>query len=118
MKWKKKIEIEKGTGDESDIIGIELSYEEKIANCSIIAQPMGSKKFTKKLYRIIKKANKQKTYLRSGLKDVPSGIRKGVNGIVIFAGDITPIEMMCQQFVRRKICLIFIFLVGKTKVLP
>ncbi|KAK9883564.1 hypothetical protein WA026_001742 [Henosepilachna vigintioctopunctata] len=91
----KNMEIE-GNGDESVISGNELSYEEKIANCSIIAQPMASKKLTKKIYKLIKKANKQKTYLRCGLKDVQSRIRKGETGIVIFAGDVTPIEIMCH----------------------
>lgn len=33
----------------------ETSYEDKLKNCSIIAQPMASKKLTKKIYKCIKK---------------------------------------------------------------
>jgi H/ACA ribonucleoprotein complex subunit 2 len=34
--------------------------------------------------------------VRNGLKDVQKRIRKGERGIVIFAGDITPIDIMCH----------------------
>ncbi|XP_045476664.1 H/ACA ribonucleoprotein complex subunit 2-like protein [Harmonia axyridis] len=84
------------TADESMVQGDELTYEEKVANCSIIAKPMASKKLTKKCYKLVKKASKQKTYLRCGLKDVQTRIRKGETGIVLFAGDVTPIEIMCH----------------------
>ncbi|KAK9737586.1 Ribosomal protein L7Ae/L30e/S12e/Gadd45 family [Popillia japonica] len=59
----------------------ELSYEEKLENVSIIAKPMASKKLTKKCYKLIKKAVKHKTYVRNGLKDVQSRIRKGETGV-------------------------------------
>ncbi|KAI4462052.1 ribosomal protein l7ae family member [Holotrichia oblita] len=74
----------------------ELSYEEKLENVSVIAKPMASKKLTKKCYKLIKKAVKHKTYVRNGLKDVQSRIRKGETGIVLFAGDVTPVEIMCH----------------------
>ena len=48
------------------------------------------------LYKCIKKGMKQKTYVRNGLKDVQARIRKGERGIVVFAGDVTPIEVMCH----------------------
>lgn len=41
-------------------------------------------------------AVKHKTYIRCGLKDVQTRIRKGETGIVIFAGDVAPIEIMCH----------------------
>ncbi|KAG7154975.1 H/ACA ribonucleoprotein complex subunit 2-like protein-like [Homarus americanus] len=41
-------------------------------------------------------ASQHKTYLRNGLKDVQTRIRKGETGIVIFAGDVSPIEVMCH----------------------
>lgn len=41
-------------------------------------------------------AVKHKTFLRNGLKDVQSRLNKGEKGIVIFAGDVTPIEIMCH----------------------
>ena len=39
---------------------------------------------------------KHKTYVRNGLKDVQSRIRKGERGIVVFAGDVTPVDVMCH----------------------
>lgn len=33
----------------------ELSYEEKVTNCNVIAKPMASKKLAKKCYKLIKK---------------------------------------------------------------
>lgn len=94
-----------------------VSYEDKLKNVSIIAKPMASKKLTKKvrkkekknskyyfalnpflfqLYKCIKKGAKQKNLIRNGLKDVQSQIRKGATGLVVFAGDVTPIEVMCH----------------------
>merc|ERR1719190_200404 len=73
-----------------------VSYEEKLKYVSVIAKPMASKKLTKKLYKCIKKGIKHKTYVRNGLKDVQSRIRKGEKGLVVFAGDVTPIDVMCH----------------------
>merc|ERR1712015_34761 len=72
------------------------SYEEKLKFVSCIAKPMASKKLTKKLYKLIKKGSKHKTFVRNGLKDVQSRIRKGEKGLVVFAGDVTPIDVMCH----------------------
>lgn len=33
----------------------ELTYDEKVANCNVIAKPMASKKLAKKCYKLIKK---------------------------------------------------------------
>ncbi|CAG9856763.1 unnamed protein product [Phyllotreta striolata] len=74
----------------------ELSHEEKVANCNQISKPMASKKLAKKCYKLIKKAVKQKSYTRCGLKDVQKRLRKGETGIVVFAGDIWPIDIMCH----------------------
>ncbi|XP_017774542.1 PREDICTED: H/ACA ribonucleoprotein complex subunit 2-like protein [Nicrophorus vespilloides] len=74
----------------------EGSYESKLKHVSIIAKPMASKKLTKKCYKLIKKAVKHKTYVRNGLKDVQMRIRKGEKGLVIFAGDVTPVDIMCH----------------------
>merc|ERR1719471_646505 len=37
-----------------------------------------------------------KTYVRNGLKDVQARIRKGEKGLVVFAGDVTPVDVMCH----------------------
>ncbi|XP_027220484.1 H/ACA ribonucleoprotein complex subunit 2-like protein [Penaeus vannamei] len=74
----------------------ELSYEEKLAFASIIAQPMASKKLAGRIYKLVKKASQHQGYLHDGLKEVQGKIRKGSTGIVIFAGDVSPIEVMCH----------------------
>lgn len=79
------------TGDNT-----EIKYEEKLKYTSLIAKPMASKKLTKKIYKCIKKAAKHKSYLRNGLKDVQKHLRKGEQGLVVFAGDVFPIEIMCH----------------------
>lgn len=58
---------------------------------------MANKKLAKKAYKLIKKATKAKA-IRSGLKDVQSRIRKGETGLVIFAGDVTPIGKIKMVF--------------------
>jgi H/ACA ribonucleoprotein complex subunit 2 len=73
------------------------TYEDKLKFVSVIARPMASKKLTKKVYKLIKKGSKHKTYVRNGLKDVQARIRKGETGLVVFAGDVTPIEVMCHM---------------------
>uniref|UniRef100_A0A6B2EF35 H/ACA ribonucleoprotein complex subunit 2 n=1 Tax=Phlebotomus kandelakii TaxID=1109342 RepID=A0A6B2EF35_9DIPT len=72
------------------------TYEEKLAYVTPIAKPMASKKLAKKCFKLIKKATKQKTYLRNGLKDVQKRLRKGETGLVVFAGDVRPIDMICH----------------------
>ncbi|XP_067013058.2 H/ACA ribonucleoprotein complex subunit 2-like protein [Anabrus simplex] len=81
------------TGDVKDE---DMSYEEKVKFASVIAKPMASRKLAKRVYKVIKKASKHKTFLRNGLKDVQRRIRKGETGIVILAGDVTPIDIMCH----------------------
>ncbi|KAK2583866.1 hypothetical protein KPH14_001141 [Odynerus spinipes] len=76
--------------------GNELNYEEKLRFVNPISKPMASKKLAKKIYKCIKKASKHKTYLRNGLKDVQKHLRKGERGLVVFAGDVFPIEIMCH----------------------
>merc|ERR1712003_595484 len=70
---------------------------DRLKYVSIISKPMAPKKLAKKLYKCIKKGMKHKTYVRNGLKDVQSRIRKGEKGLVVFAGDVTPIDVMCHM---------------------
>merc|ERR1712066_681472 len=76
--------------------GEEMSYEDRLEFVSVIAKPMASRKLAKKLYKCIKKGMKHKTHVRNGLKDVQSRIRKGEKGLVVFAGDVTPVDVMCH----------------------
>ncbi|CAL7938020.1 unnamed protein product [Xylocopa violacea] len=90
-----KIEIDDSV-KEAEAGDTEISYEEKLKYTNAIAKPMASKKLTKKIYKCIKKAAKHKTYLRNGLKDVQKHLRKGEHGLVVFAGDVFPMEIMCH----------------------
>nr|CAD7393179.1 unnamed protein product [Timema cristinae]CAD7425154.1 unnamed protein product [Timema monikensis] len=96
----KEKQIKQEPADEMEVshsqVEDELTYEDKLKFVTVIAKPMAPKKLAKKLYKVIKKASKHKTFLRNGLKDVQREIRKGATGIVVFAGDVTPIEIMCH----------------------
>ena len=73
-----------------------LSFSERCAFASPIASPMAGKKLAKRLLKLVSKAHKHKNHLRSGLRDVQTRIRKGERGLVIFAGDVTPIDVMAH----------------------
>uniref|UniRef100_T1DIY6 H/ACA ribonucleoprotein complex subunit 2 n=1 Tax=Psorophora albipes TaxID=869069 RepID=T1DIY6_9DIPT len=92
-----KVKVEKQDADvDTSVVKEEDTYDEKLRNVNSIAQPMASKKLTKKIHKLIEKAAKHKTYLRNGLKDVQVRLRKGETGLVVFAGDVTPVEIMCH----------------------
>merc|ERR1712165_230207 len=91
-KEKKSMDESQNNGTDGD----EMSYEDRLKYVSVISKPMAPKKLTKKLYKCIKKGMKLKTFVRNGLKDVQSRIRKGEKGLVVFAGDVTPIDVMCH----------------------
>ncbi|XP_014208951.1 H/ACA ribonucleoprotein complex subunit 2-like protein isoform X1 [Copidosoma floridanum] len=94
---KVKMELDHDTQDNLDrSIVKETSHEEKLLIANAIAQPMAPKKLAKKIYKCVKRASKNKGCLRNGLKDVQKHIRKGETGIVVFAGDVNPIEIMCH----------------------
>lgn len=57
---------------------------------------MAPKKLSKKIYKLIKKSSSHKNYIRNGLKIVQKQLRLGEKGLVFFAGDISPIEIMCH----------------------
>ncbi|MBN3317303.1 NHP2 protein, partial [Atractosteus spatula] len=73
----------------------ENTYQDLIANINAIAQPLASRKLTKKLYKCVKKASKQKQ-IRRGVKEVQKFINKGEKGIVVLAGDTLPIDVYCH----------------------
>ncbi|XP_043247876.1 H/ACA ribonucleoprotein complex subunit 2-like protein [Colletes gigas] len=91
-----KMELDDSVKEGNGADSTEISYEDKLKYINTIAKPMAPKKLTKKIYKCIRKASKQKTYLRNGLKDVQKHLRKGEHGLVIFAGDVFPIEIMCH----------------------
>lgn len=91
-----KMEIDESLVKDENIDTPEISYEEKLRFVNAISVPMAPKKLTKKIYKCIKKASKHKTYLRNGLKDVQKHLRKGETGLVVFAGDVYPVDIMCH----------------------
>ncbi|KAJ3334153.1 hypothetical protein HDU76_008615 [Blyttiomyces sp. JEL0837] len=70
-----------------------VPYETRIKSVSAIAHPLANKKLTKKVYKTIKKAAKSKG-LKRGVKEVVKGLRKGAKGVVVIAGDISPIDVI------------------------
>jgi len=74
----------------------ESKWDELVSQIEPIANPLASRKMTKKLFKIIKKAQKQKN-LYKGVREVQKFIRKGQKGIVIFAGNTNPIEVICHM---------------------
>ncbi|XP_068437128.1 H/ACA ribonucleoprotein complex subunit 2-like protein [Clinocottus analis] len=75
--------------------GNEKTYEELIAHVNAIAQPLASRKLSKKLYKCVKKASKVKN-IRRGVKEVQKFINKGEKGIVVMAGDTLPVDVYCH----------------------
>ncbi|XP_022376864.1 H/ACA ribonucleoprotein complex subunit 2 isoform X2 [Enhydra lutris kenyoni] len=57
----------------------ERTYHELLVNLNPIAQPLASRRLTRKLYKCIKKAVKQKQ-IRRGVKEVQKFINKGEKG--------------------------------------
>ena len=71
------------------------TYEERIRHVSVIAKPLASKKQTKRVYKMIKKATKIRG-IKRGVKEVVKGIRKGEKGLCVLAGDISPVEVIAH----------------------
>ena len=68
-----------------------------------MAHPLAEDKLLKKVYKTVKKASKEKNHLKRGVKEVEKRLRKGDKGLVILAGDISPIDIishvpgMCEE---------------------
>ena len=69
------------------------SYEELVTLVNAIAKPMASKRLTKKLYKAVKKAQKAKR-LKRGVREVVKGLRKNEKGVVVLAGDVSPVDVI------------------------
>ncbi|XP_064017925.1 H/ACA ribonucleoprotein complex subunit 2 isoform X2 [Pogoniulus pusillus] len=73
----------------------ERSYREQLDYLNPIAQPLASRKLTRRLYKCIRKAAKHKQ-IRRGVKEVQKFINKGEKGIMVLAGDTQPIDVYCH----------------------
>ncbi|KAF7643400.1 hypothetical protein LDENG_00240340 [Lucifuga dentata] len=78
-KSKKEKAAEGAAEGEEAAGGNEKSYQELIANVNAIAQPLASRKLSKKLYKCVKKASKVKN-IRRGVKEVQKFLNKGEKG--------------------------------------
>jgi len=58
-----------------------------------IATPLASEKLHKKLFKAVKRAAASKS-LKRGVKEVVKALRKGEKGLVVLAGDISPVDVI------------------------
>uniref|UniRef100_A0A4X2JM51 H/ACA ribonucleoprotein complex subunit 2 n=1 Tax=Vombatus ursinus TaxID=29139 RepID=A0A4X2JM51_VOMUR len=77
---KVKREVEESEAAPESSGAPERTYEEMLSNLNPIAQPLASRRLTRKLYKCIKKAVKQKQ-IRRGVKEVQKFLNKGEKGI-------------------------------------
>ena len=73
--------------------GKERSYDELVELVSVIAKPMASRKLAKRLYKTVRKAKKAKK-LRRGVREVVKALRKNEKGVVVLAGDVSPVDVI------------------------
>jgi H/ACA ribonucleoprotein complex subunit 2 len=69
------------------------TYEERVKAVNVISHPLASKKSTKKVYKLVKKASSVK-YIRRGVKEIVKALRKGEKGLAVLAGDIYPVDVI------------------------
>ncbi|RKP25915.1 50S ribosomal protein L30e-like protein [Syncephalis pseudoplumigaleata] len=60
---------------------------------SPIAHPLAEERLSKKLLKTVKKAAKQR-HVKRGVREVVKALRKGEKGMVVLAGDISPIDVI------------------------
>ncbi|KAI9593133.1 L30e-like protein [Syncephalis fuscata] len=66
---------------------------DRVLLTSPIAHPLAEDKLNKKLLKTVKKAAKQR-HVKRGVREVVKALRKGEKGVVILAGDISPIDVI------------------------
>lgn len=86
------------TNDDDTKIELEEELEESppVVTLNPIAHPLADDKLAKRLFKLIKKSSTKKNKLYRGLRNVQTRIRKGGEGICVFAGDVTPIDIYCH----------------------
>jgi ribosomal protein L7Ae-like RNA K-turn-binding protein len=95
-KTKDKRKSEGGEEDTSMVEDRGERWAELVRQVGPIANPLASRKLTKRIYKCIKKAQKQKQ-LRKGVREVQKFIRKGEKGLVVLAGDTSPIDVLSHM---------------------
>ncbi|CDH49604.1 rna-binding protein nhp2 [Lichtheimia corymbifera JMRC:FSU:9682] len=72
---------------------VDAKEDDVLRFTSPIAHPMADDKLNKKIFKTVKKASKVK-HVRRGVKEVSKAIRKGEKGLVVIAGDISPLDVI------------------------
>jgi len=91
-KKSKKDKKDKGEADADE----GPDYKELCSRVNVISKPLAGKKLAKKLYKGVGRAAKGKVLFR-GVKEVGKALRKGKKGVVIIAGDISPIDVIAHM---------------------
>ena len=74
-------------------IVIDFFITRQIKFVSPISRPLATKKSSKKIHKLVKKASSAKI-VRRGVKEVVKALRKGEKGFCVIAGDISPIDVI------------------------
>jgi len=82
-----------GAEEVEDLNASTVTWEDKVKYLSPISQPLATKKLTRKIYKTIKKARANKSLVQ-GVKQVQKALRKGQKGIVVLAGDVSPLDII------------------------
>lgn len=88
----------------------EIKVDRESLYVSPIAQPLAGLKMEDKLYKISKKLIDYKCVKR-GVKEVGKALRKNLKGLVVFAADVSPVDVLSHipvQCERKTIPYIFI----------
>ncbi|EMR08302.1 hypothetical protein PNEG_03145 [Pneumocystis murina B123] len=67
--------------------------DDYIDSLSPIARPLAPKKLRKRVFKALKKASKVK-HIQRGVKEVVKALKRGEKGLVVLAGDISPIDVI------------------------
>ena len=82
-----------GKSDGAVVAGSERSYEEQVALMSVVSKPVASRGLAKSLYKAVRNSQQRKQ-LRRGVREVVKALRKEEKGIVVLAGDVSPIDVI------------------------
>lgn len=83
--------------DDSEIVEIvddDVPYEEKVSLAHVMAHPMASEKLARRLFKLVRKAKRLRKVDNATKSLVKSIAKKGQKGIVILAGDTSPIDII------------------------
>lgn len=90
-----KVKLECTAQPESIADDKESRWDALLSQVEVIASPMASRKLAKRIYKVVKRAEKAKQ-IRRGVREVQKFIRKGEKGIVLLAGNTSPIDVICH----------------------